>query len=33
MENELAVLGVILAGITVPITTIAILKVFNSNAE
>ena len=33
MESELAVLGVILAAVTVPITTIAILKTFNSNAE
>jgi|TARA_R110002020_G_scaffold409901_1_gene619648 hypothetical protein len=33
MENELAILGVILASVTVPITTIAILKVFNNNPE
>jgi len=33
MESELAILGVILAAVTVPITTIAILKVFNSNTE
>jgi hypothetical protein len=33
MESELAILGVILASITIPVTTIAILKVFNSNTE
>jgi len=31
MENEIAVLGVILAGIIVPISTIAMLKVHNAN--
>ena len=33
MESELAILGVILASITVPVTTIVILKVFNSNVQ
>jgi hypothetical protein len=33
MVSELAVLGVILASVTVPITALGILKIFNSNAE
>jgi hypothetical protein len=31
MENELSTLGVILAAIIVPISTIAMLKVHNAN--
>ena len=31
MESELAILGVVLASITIPVTVIATLKVFNSN--
>lgn len=31
MENELATLGVILAAVIVPISTIAMLKVHNAN--
>jgi len=33
MVSELAILGVILTAVTVPITTIAILKTFNVNAS
>jgi hypothetical protein len=33
MESELAVLGVILASITIPVTVIATLKVLNNNSE
>ena len=31
MENELATLGLLLATITVPISTIALLKIHNAN--
>jgi len=31
MENELATLGVILAAVIVPVSTIAMLKVHNAN--
>jgi hypothetical protein len=33
MESELAVLGVILASITIPVSVIGILKVLNNNSE
>jgi hypothetical protein len=33
MENELATLGLLLAAIVTPISTIALLKIHNANKE